>query len=158
MFTIVNVAALMIAICPSSAMAQKLTGGAEWTDANGIVFSVTANAVMTPKGIKGNIQYTREDQTIPDLSVHAAVECFGVSADGQYAVAAGPAVIQYNPNGLTTGDYLIFAVKEGGTGDGDRVRVWFDNEATANSFCTDPASNTTFPGHVYDGNFTLRPE
>ena len=153
--TIILAAMLIFAISPSDVMAQKLTGGAEWTEAGSVDFSVTANAVMTAKGVKGHIQYTREDQSVADLIVHANVECFGVAPGGGSAVAAGPAVAQLDPSGAVSG-WLIFAVREGGTGAGDSVRVWFANETAALNYCSNPSLNTAFPGIVREGNFTIR--
>ena len=69
-YFIVFVAVLTLTIIPSTVRAEKLTGGAEWTEAGPHVFSVTANALTTPRGdIKGHIQYSREDQSIPDCFI-----------------------------------------------------------------------------------------
>jgi hypothetical protein len=147
---------MSLALLSSGAMAAKLTGGAETVTAGGVIFSVTANAISTDKGIKGHIQYTRENQSIADLIAHASVECFGISTDGLTAVAAGPATVQYNPNNLTTGAYLVIWVHEGGTGFGDAVRVYFATEAQATAICANPDSANAFPGEVLEGNFTIR--
>ena len=137
----------------------KLNGGSGNVVAGGINFSLTANALTSGKGeVKGNLQYSRENQSVADLSVHAKVECYGVLSDGTVATAAGPADVQNDPSNAVPSDYWMYvAVKEGGTGSGDTVRVRFLSETDAKAMCENPNLETTFPGLVEEGDFTIKP-
>ena len=139
-----------------AAAGDKITGGADSVLAGGISISLTANAVVTGNGsIKGHIQYSREAQTSAvELYVHAVAECMWISADGTSAVVAGPATVQSNPNGAPTADWFVIAIREGGTGAGDEVRAIFATEADGLLKCQN--GETSFPGEVLEGNFTLR--
>ena len=157
---IASSAVLLLASAPAFANGPKVTGGADQILAGNIYFSMAANAVLTGKGeVKGSIQYSREDQpgVTTELFVHADVACFGISTDGAKAVVAGPAKVQSNPAGLKTGDWLIIAIKEGGTGYGDSVRVSFGDSTEGFNRCEAPQNEGTFPGLVYEGEFKLRP-
>jgi hypothetical protein len=150
-------------LVPSFANAEKLTGGGEraWCCPWGPdLFSVSANAIRTPEGrVKGHIQYSCTGQPMsPDLIVHAYVKCFNVSADGLVAVAAGPANASLDPTNYTLGKWLVIAVKEGGTGFGDKVRVIALDEEEAIEYCTNIRTDDSyFPGRVEEGNFTIHP-
>jgi hypothetical protein len=107
-------------------MSAKVTGGAETITALGVVFSMTANGIETPNGLKGNIQYSREaNNGAMELYVHANVACMWISPDGSRAELGGPAMVQSNPTGLATDDWFRVAIAEGGTGSGDSVRAHF---------------------------------
>jgi hypothetical protein len=147
------VGAMILASPPTSAgTGHKVTGGAETITAGGVVFSMTANAIQTKSGLKGHMQYSREaqDGTV-ELYVHATPECLWVSGDGMKAEMAGPAMVQSNPNGFPTNDWLAVAIEEGGTGFGDAVRVHF---VDAGYSCPGESS---FPGDVLEGEFKIRP-
>ena len=144
-----------LSVAVLAAAGDKLTGGAEYIDAGGVTFSMTANAITTNKGLKGHIQYSREAQTgALELYVHAPVKCLWVADDGMSAVIAGPAHVQSNPGDLETGPWLIAAISEGGIGAGDSVRVVFAEEWEATNACLE--GMTEFPGLVMEGNFTIR--
>lgn len=139
----------------SAAAGDKVTGGAEYIEAGGVTFSMTANAIATEKGVKGHIQYSREAQSgALELYVHAAVKCMWVADDGLTAVVAGPAHVQSNPGDVETGPWLIAAIQEGGIGAGDGVRTVFAEEWEATNACLE--GTTEFPGLVMEGNFTIR--
>lgn len=144
--------ACLFAISPASAAASKVSGGGEQINAGGITFSMTVNANETRGGIKGAIQYSRTANSGGQaLSVHAQAACFWVSPDASRAVVAGPAEVQA---GTSEGDWFFAAVKEGGTGSGDRVRAGFASESEARTKCDN--GETLFPGVVEEGNFTIR--
>jgi len=145
-------AALLIATQSWAGAGAKVTGGAETITAGGIIFSMTANGIETPKGLKGNIQYSREaNNGAVELYVHASVACMWISADGLRAELGGPAMVQSNPTGIATNDWLMVAIEEGGTGSGDSVKV---NFVPAESVCD---GQTSFPGDVLEGEFKIRP-
>lgn len=132
----------------AASWSEKVTGGGQ-ASAGGNDFSVTTSA----SDVGGQIQYSRSGQPIPDLSMHATVECLTVAEDGLSAVAAGPAFAQVDPSGAVfDGAWLQIEVLEGGKGSGDRVRVRLLSEAEAMD-CTPSGS---YPGVVYDGNFNIR--
>jgi hypothetical protein len=138
----------------ANGVGDRVTGGAEYIAAGGVTFSMTANAITTPKGLRGSIQYTRDNGTAA-LIVHASVECLVISADGTRAVMAGPAMVQENTIGANTNDWFAAAVREDGTGSGDNVRAWF---VTAGFSCAGyNLDSSAFPGEVMDGEFKIRP-
>jgi len=119
---------------------------------------VSVNVILDGQGeLKGKIQYFHAPRS---LSMHADVECSGISTDGTVAVAVGPAKVQSDPTHfMDPYPWFGVAVREGGTGSGDRVRVpVFTNEASALVFCgqADTLVNTTWGVEVIDGNYTIR--
>lgn len=153
------VGALIVAtglgVAAYAAAGDKVTGGAEYIDAGGVTFSMTANAIATEKGVKGHIQYSREAQNgTLELYVHAPAKCMWVADDGMSAVVAGPAHVQSNPGDLETGPWLMATIREGGTGAGDSVGVVFVEEwMTTNACLGEPGES---PDVVMEGNFTIR--
>ena len=149
------VGVIVVAVSPAQAQ-PKITGGAELIPAGGNAFSLPAHAIETRNGVKGNIQYSRENQSVADLFVHAKTQCYGISGDGMRAVLAGPCEPQYDPGGACV-DWLVVWIQEGGTGAGDSVRVFFLPMANAVLGCLSPDGANIFPGIVQEGNFTIRP-
>jgi hypothetical protein len=136
----------------AAAAEPKVTGGGEQIVAGGITFGMTVNAIDTRSGVKGSIQYSREaNGGAQALSVHAKATCLWVSPDASRVVVAGPAEVQA---GVSEGDWFFAAVKEGGTGSGDRVRAGFASETEGRNKCEN--GETRFPGLVAEGNFTIR--
>jgi len=148
----------------SGAMAAKITGGAEQILAGGDTISVTVNAIKVGPNkdvTKGNIQYTREDfEGMDDLIVHAKVDDFYVNPDGEYAVAIGEAMPQYDPGGQVFElAWVVVQILEGGTGAGDQIRFRIKDEDEAKAILS--AAPTTpvpasLPGEVLEGEFKLR--
>ncbi len=143
---------------------DRVTGGAEEIQAGSVIISITANAIEmldkdgVPKGIKGSVQYTREDADGKALIVHSPAECLFISADGLSAEIAGPAVVHENTVGISTDDWFIVGIREGGTGAGDTVRAGF---IPAGDGCTGAfvgaCSASGCPGLVLEGEFKIRP-
>jgi hypothetical protein len=136
---------------------SKATGGAQ-AMAGGVMFSQTVSAKGGVEGAKGQMQYSREEQMgTPALWAHARVACLNVAEDVSWAVATGPAFAQYDPSGqVEIGDWMLVEIMEGGTGSGDMLRVRFVSMTYALGVCQSGPSGS-YPGMVYDGNFTLRP-
>jgi hypothetical protein len=145
-------ASLLMALPAGAASwAEKVTGGGQGM-AGGVHFSITVSAWDGPAG---QMEYSREGQSLPDLSMHGTVECLGLFSDNTVAVAAGPASVQYDPAGLIgPGDWMVVEISEGGVGYGDRVRVRLMSENAALATCNQPSG--LFPGLIYDGNFNIR--
>jgi hypothetical protein len=138
----------------ANGVGDRVTGGAEYIAVGGITFSMTANAITTPRGLRGSIQYTRDNGSAA-LVVHATVECLFISADGTRAVMAGPPTVQENTIAANTNDWFAASVREGGTGSGDNVRAWFVS-STFNC-ATYNLDSAAFPGEVLEGEFKIRP-
>ncbi len=137
----------------------KVTGGAQSIFSGAIEFSLTANAIETSKGVKGIIQYSRENQAVADLFMHAKVQCYGIVGDGglgSVAVVAGPCEPQLDPGGACV-DWLVIWIEEGGTGSGDAVRVFTLPMLEAVDSCKAPDLADSFPGLVAEGEFKIRP-
>ena len=140
---------------------DKLTGGAEDISAGGVTISVAAHALMTGKGLKGQFQYTRENQAIADLVLHGTVQCAGFGTNGtsgnDIAVVTGPGVAQIDDGGsFSPGDWIVIGIEDVAIGSGDKVRVRIEPEGVATAFCDDPASLLNFPGIVIEGEFKVR--
>jgi hypothetical protein len=145
-------ASLLMALPAGAASwAEKVTGGGQGMS-GGVHFSITVSAWDGPAG---QMEYSREGQSVPDLSMHATVECLGIHSGGEEAVAVGPASVQYDPAGqVQPGQWMVVEIKEGGIGYGDTVRVRLMSETTALATCATPSGS--FPGTIYDGNFNIR--
>ncbi|MBU1133158.1 hypothetical protein KKG08_02715, partial [Patescibacteria group bacterium] len=52
--------------------------------------------------------------------------------------------------------FINVAIKEGGTGSGDRVRVRIMSPEAAEAACMYPDGETSFPGIVEEGEFKIR--
>jgi hypothetical protein len=154
---VILVVLLLIVVLPISAASwsNKVTGGGQ-AAAGGVDFSITTSAWNDGNGhVGGQMQYSRYDQTLPDLSMHGKVECFNVFEDGAVAVAAGPAKAQYDPGGAVgSDDWMVVEIREGGIGAGDEVRVRLMSDSDVQDVCDSPSG--IFPGLVYDGNFSIR--
>lgn len=150
---IASSAVMLLASAPAFANGAKITGGAERINAGGVIFSMAMNAIDTPKGVKGSIQYSREaNNGAAELFVHAKAQCFWISDDGLRAVVAGPAEVQ---SGYQSNTWFFAAVREYGTGYGDQVRAGFINQAGGEAKCAN--GETNFPGLVEEGEFKIRP-
>ena len=138
---------------------EKITGGGQAV-AGGIYFSITVSAWTADEGgaAGGQMQYSRVGQSVPDLSVHAKIQCVGINnlADGTVvAIVAGPADVQNDPGGqIGSGNWMIVEILEGGIGSGDQVSVRLCSEANAPYKCENPSGS--YPGLIYDGNFNIR--
>ena len=137
---------------------EKITGGGQAFA--GVYFSITVSAWTADEGgaAGGQMQYSRVGQSIPDLSVHAKIQCVGIHylANGDVvAIVAGPADVQNDPNGqIGSGDWMVVEILEGGVGSGDRVSVRLYSELDALDRCENPSGS--YPGLIVDGNFNIR--
>jgi hypothetical protein len=133
----------------------NVTGGGQ-ASSGGTDFSITVSARNDGYGnVSGQMEYSREGQSVADLSMHATVECLSFFEGGTVAVAAGPASAQNDPSGAVFTDaWMVVEIQEGGTGSGDAVRVRLLSEEDALAICEEPSG--TFPGTIYDGNFNIR--
>jgi hypothetical protein len=146
---------------------DKLVGGAsEIQPESGVIYSLSANAIRTPRKLVGHIQYSLDnDQTgTPLLYVHSAVDCAGwaTTGDGTHTVIAieGAASVQENAEGMATDDRVVVAIKDLGTGMGDQVFFSFATAETEGDFCANPAGvlddNDNLPDVVLEGEFKIR--
>jgi hypothetical protein len=141
---------LMVLPAGAASWADKVTGGGQGR-AGGVHFSITVSAWDDGYGnAAGQMEYSREGQSVPDLSMHVTVACLYV--DGDMAAAAGPARAQNDPGGwVDPTKWVVVNIKEGGIGAGDTVRVY---KAPPGQACGPPQDG--FPGYIYDGNFNIR--
>lgn len=144
--------------CRSAVEPDKVTGGSEKLIAGGTNFGLAVNAVHAGKNgdkLNGKIEYSRDN-----LKFHAAIQCVKATPDGMIATVAGPVTKeQYDPENVInkeTSDWAYVAIKEGGTGSGDRVRVLLLSETEALEKCSNPDGETSFPGIVEVGEFKIR--
>lgn len=166
--TIVAVAACGLSTAIAG-VGPKVTGGAGSITADGVEFSLAANAIETGKfdpetgeqgEVKGSIQYSRNEQGgTSALHVHATTTMYDIGDEGVKAVVCGPAEAQFDPSGeVGPDDYLVVNLLEGGTGSGDMVRVRLLSGEEVKTNCSDAGSNTSFPGVVNEGEFKIRSE
>lgn len=144
------------AVDAGNGVTPKVTGGADAASGT-IDFTLAVNVIEDKDGnVRGKIQYSREDQAgAQALKFHASVECSELFSSGTTATAVGPITnVQEDPAGqidLDTMNFAVVAVEEGSP---DRVRVYFVSSDDSQSACT--TEETSFPGIVQDGNYTLR--
>lgn len=147
-------AMLVLALPAGAAWEEKVTGGGQGHSGS-IYFSITVSAWDGPAG---QMEYSREGQSVPDLSMHATIECLKIASSNEEAFAAGPVRAQNDPDGLVDeGDWMILGIKEGGVGSGDTVRVQIEPQSSVDlNTCRVTNQSPVFPGLIHDGNFNIR--
>ncbi|MFH1648874.1 MAG: hypothetical protein ABIA11_04090 [Patescibacteria group bacterium] len=152
----VEISDIKVSGCRLSVEPNKVTGGADRIKAGSTYFSLAVNAVHAGKNkdkLTGKIEYSRDT-----LKFHAETQCVRANQEGTVATIAGPITKeQYDPNNaIKEGDWAYVAIKEGGTGSGDRVRVRIMSPEAAEAACMYPDGETSFPGIVEEGEFKIR--
>lgn len=148
-WTIIAVAlGLMLAMsipAGAASWSEKVTGGG-WASAGSADFSLTMSAADIKGEVKGQWQYYRTDG-VTNIA-HGTIDCIYVGPDQSYAVMSGPVTQVSAGTTFVEGETWTIAVREGGNGSGDQVRI-------AQSIACGPYGGG-YPGTYYDGNVNIR--
>ncbi len=133
--------ALALAIPAGAASwSEKVTGGG-WASAGGTDFSLT----MSASDVGGQWEYVRADGS---QIAHGTVACVYIHPDLSYAVMSGPVTHVAAGSLFVEGETWTIAVREGGEGSGDQVRIWKGDNCGAYA--------DSYPGTYFDGNVNIR--
>jgi hypothetical protein len=124
---------------------EKVTGGG-WASAGSTDFSLTMSAADIKGDVKGQWQYYRTEG-VTNIA-HGTIDCLYVEPDRSYAVMSGPVTHVDAGTTFVEGERWTIAVREGGNGSGDQVRI-------AQGIACGPYGGV-YPGTYYDGNVNIR--
>lgn len=129
----------------AASWSEKVTGGGQ-ASAGGADFSLTMSAADIRGEVKGQWQYSRTD-SVTNIA-HGTIDCIYVEPDQSYAVMSGPVTHVASSALFVEGETWTIAVREGGNGSGDEVRIWKGDH------CGPYGGG--YPGTYYDGNVNIR--